>query len=48
MLDPVSGQAWGTAEAIAVALDLDARKMIPNSEADLARLRARLTPGLTL
>ena len=48
MLDPVSGKAWGTAEAIAVALDLDARKMIPNSEADQARLRARITPGLTL
>jgi acyl-CoA thioester hydrolase len=48
MLDPVSGKAWGTAEAIAVALDLTARKMIPNSEADLERLRARITPGLTL
>jgi len=48
MLDPVSGQAWGTAEAIAVALDLDARKMIPNSDADVARMRERITPGLTL
>lgn len=48
MLDPVSGEAWGTAEAIAVALDLKARKMIPNSAADQSRLRPRITPGLTM
>ena len=48
MLDPVSGEAWGTAEAIAVALDLDARKMIANSEEDQARMRTKVTPGLTL
>lgn len=48
MLDPVTGDAWGTAEAIAVALDLNARKMIPNSEADQASMRGRITPGLTM
>ena len=48
MLDPVSGAAWGAAEAVAVALDLDARKMIPNSDADQARMRGRITPGLTM
>ena len=48
MLDPAGGDAWGTAEAIAVALDLGARKMIPNSDADQARLRGRITPGLTM
>jgi acyl-CoA thioester hydrolase len=48
MLDPQTGQAWATAEAVAVALDLDARAIIPNSPEDQAVLSARITPGLTL
>ena len=48
MLDPDSGRAWGTAEAVAVALDLTARKIIPISEIDQARLRLSVTPGLAM
>jgi acyl-CoA thioester hydrolase len=47
MLDPESGRAWGTAEAVAISLDLDARKVIPISPKDQIRLRARVVPGLT-
>jgi acyl-CoA thioester hydrolase len=48
MLDPATGQAWGSAEAIAVALDLDARKIVEISDADRALLRPRIVPGLSL
>ena len=48
MLDPETGRAWGTAEAVAISLDLDARKIIPISPEDQARLRARIVPGLAL
>jgi acyl-CoA thioester hydrolase len=48
MLDPASGQAWGAAEAIGVALDLDARKIISISPEEQARLAARVTPNLAL
>jgi acyl-CoA thioester hydrolase len=48
MLDPATGKAWGSAEAIAVSLDLEARKMIAISEADQARIRERIVPGLGL
>ena len=48
MLDPATGRAWGSAEAVAIGLDLDARKAIPISDADQARLRERITPGLAL
>lgn len=48
MLDPQTGRAWGTAEAVAIALDLEARKVIPISPDDQVRLRGRIVPGLTL
>ncbi len=48
MLDPESGKAWGTAEAVAIALDLDARKVIPISAEDRARLEGRVVAGLRL
>ncbi|MBV8593299.1 MAG: thioesterase family protein [Caulobacteraceae bacterium] len=48
MLDPETGRAWGTAEAVAVALDLEARRVVPISEADQARLHEKITPGLAL
>jgi acyl-CoA thioester hydrolase len=48
IVDPHSGQPWATAEAVAVALDLDARAIVPNSPEDQAALSARITPGLTL
>ncbi len=47
MLDPETGRAWATAEAVAITLDLDARAVVPISSEDQARLRARITPGLT-
>lgn len=48
LLDPQSGQAWGTAEAVAVTFDLDARKIVPISQAARERLMAQATPGLAL
>ena len=48
MLDPATGHAWGSAEAVAVALDLDARKIIETSEQDRARLEARIIAGLKM
>jgi len=46
MLDPETGRAWGTAEAVAVSLDLDARRIIPISESHQAHLRERIIPEL--
>jgi acyl-CoA thioester hydrolase len=48
MLDPDTGRPWATAEAVAVALDLDARAIVPNSPEEAAFLSARITPGLAL
>lgn len=46
MLDPTTGQAWGTSEAVAVTFDLDARKVVPISDAARAELTARAVAGL--
>ena len=48
LLDPGSGRPWGVAEAVAVSLDLDTRKMIVLDDAALAEADARVIPGLTL
>ena len=48
MLDPATGLAWGSAEAVAVALDLDARKIVEISAADRALLQPRVSAGLKL
>ena len=48
MLDPATGKPWGTSEAVAVTLDLDARKIVPLSTAAQATLNARAIKGLTL
>jgi acyl-CoA thioester hydrolase len=48
ILDPQSGRAWATAEAVAVALDLELRKIIPISAEDHEVLGRRVIPGLTL
>ncbi len=48
MLNPETGRPWGTAEAVAISLDLEARKVISNSPEDQARLQARVIPGLSL
>jgi acyl-CoA thioester hydrolase len=46
MLDPETGRPWGSSEAVAVSLDLAARKVIPISPPAQALLRSRITPGL--
>lgn len=48
LLDPDTGRAWGSAEAIAVSFDLETRKIITLSDAELARVTAEATPGLGL
>lgn len=48
MLDPNTGKAWGSSEAVAISLDLDARKIIPITDEAQAVIRGRITPGLAL
>lgn len=48
LLDPATGQPWGTAEAIAVSFDLETRKIITLSDAELARVNAQAVQGLAL
>ncbi len=48
MLDPDTGKAWGTSEAVAVTFDLDVRKIVPISDAARAELMKQATPGLAL
>lgn len=48
MLDPETGKAWGTSEAIAITFDLDARKIVPITEEAQAALSEHVTTGLTL
>jgi len=48
MLDPISGRAWGSAEAVAVRLDLEARRMVPLDDSARARASAAIIPGLGL
>jgi len=47
MIDPATGSTWGSAEAVAVALDLDTRKIVDITDADRALLKPRIIPGLT-
>ena len=48
MVDPVSGRAWASAEAVVISFDLDARKVVDIPPAAQASYRAQLTPGLGL
>lgn len=48
MVDPASGRAWGSAEAVAVRLDLQARRMVPLDSEARSRAAAALVPGLGL
>ncbi len=48
MLDPDTGKAWGAAEAVAVTFDLDARKIIPISDAARVELVKHAKVGLAL
>lgn len=48
LLDPDSGRAWGSAEAIAVSFDLETRKIVTLSGEALAEAEAQVVKGLTL
>lgn len=48
MLDPATGQPWGTSEAVAITFDLDARKVVPVSDAARAALSRFEVEGLAL
>jgi acyl-CoA thioester hydrolase len=48
MIDPASGKAWGVSEAVAVTFDLDARKIVPISEAARVELMKHAKAGLNL
>lgn len=48
MLDPTTGKPWGTSEAVAITFDLDARKVVPVSDAARAQLAKSAVAGLAL
>lgn len=48
MIDPASGKPWGVSEAVAVTFDLDARKIVPISEAARVELMKHAKAGLAL
>jgi acyl-CoA thioester hydrolase len=48
MLDPATGEPWGTSEAVAITFDLDARKVAPVSDAARAALAKHEIAGLAL
>ncbi len=48
LLDPVSGRPWAVSEAVAINLDLDARKIVPISAEAQKALKAFVSEGLTL
>ena len=48
MLDPATGEPWGTSEAVAITFDLDARKVVPVTDAARAALAAHEVKGLAL
>ena len=48
MLDPTTGKAWGTSEAVAITFDLDARKVVAISDAARTELGKSAVAGLGL
>jgi acyl-CoA thioester hydrolase len=48
LLDPASGEAWATSQAVAVALNLDTRKIIPASPEMQAAMSGVVPSGLAL
>ena len=46
MLDPDTGRAWGASEAVAITFDLDARKIVPISQAAQGELAGKAISGL--
>jgi len=48
MLDPATGEPWGTSEAVAITFDLDARKVVAVSDAARTALAKHEVDGLAL
>jgi acyl-CoA thioester hydrolase len=48
VLDPGTGSAWCTCEALAVTLDLDRRKIVPSAPERIAALQRAIPQGLTI
>ncbi|MAI90791.1 thioesterase family protein [Ponticaulis sp.] len=48
LMDPSTGKAWCTSEAVAVTFDLDTRKVIPANPEHMALLEQRAVRGLTV
>ena len=48
MIDPDTGKAWGSSEAIAITFDLDARKIVPISPAAKTALLTSTVAGLSI
>ena len=48
MLDPDTGDAWITTEAVAVTFDLDKRKVIPTPPEQIEELEKLAPKGLRL
>ncbi|WP_454718082.1 thioesterase family protein [Caulobacter segnis] len=48
MLDPATGEPWGTSEAVAITFDLDARKVVPVTDAAREALAKHEVEGLAL
>jgi len=48
MLDPVSGKAWMTSEAVAVTFDLEKRKVLPTPPAQMEELERIAPKGLSI
>ena len=48
ILDPASGQPWAAAEAVAAIFDLETRKSVALTEAELIPWAAASVPGLTI
>ncbi len=48
LLDPISGEPWATAQAVAAVFDLEARKVVERTPEQLEKLSAQAIPGLTI
>ncbi|MEM7004927.1 MAG: thioesterase family protein [Pseudomonadota bacterium] len=48
VMDPATGDAWLTSEALAVTFDLDTRKIIPTPKEHIAKLEQIAPRGLTI
>jgi len=48
MLDPASGEIWGATEVVSAALDLETRRILTLSEAEVADWNTRTVAGLTI